>query len=149
MIKTLLSAVLVGTQVLSWIAAPVFVCLDADGSFCLDFGPQTCRCCRHEDQADGCHHEHGRHDTELDHSLATRVDPCGCVHVRISEPKSATLTRATRVPDAERSVVPPAAAGEVAAGCAVLATCPSAFLSRAVESPPGALAVLTTVVMRC
>ncbi len=106
MVNSLLSLILVATQVLSWNAAPLYLCLESDGTACLDFGPDTCGCC-HEDASmpnsaqDACHEhagcshaDHARPSGSATDSQAA-ASPCGCTHVQISDPQMAALGRVT------------------------------------------------------
>jgi hypothetical protein len=96
MVKLLVSLSLVMTQLYSWSAAPLFLCVSGNGSVCVDAGPEACDCC---DEADsdhcttvGCEHQHD-HDAELaaeehrcadtgTHSLSSG---CGCRHLQLSQ----------------------------------------------------------------
>jgi hypothetical protein len=152
MLKSLLSIVLLATQVLSWNAVPVYLCLGADGSICVDFGPASCGCCRLDLPATGgCESEHGRHD---DHARLkplglADVDPCGCTHVEISQHQQATLNRATEVQDAHRSVTTPAVSSDLAGACCQWATGQTALRARAPEAPSGSLGERSSIVLRC
>lgn len=59
MIRALATLALVFTQALPWVGGPLFVCIERDGTVCLDGGPQDCDC-RVADAADSvsCHDEH-------------------------------------------------------------------------------------------
>lgn len=107
MVNSLLSLILVATQVLSWNTAPLYLCLEADGSACLDFGPDTCGCCHEHastpetDSQAACrehsecnHAEHALPAGSTADSQAAST-PCGCTHVQISDPQTAALGRAT------------------------------------------------------
>ncbi len=107
MVNSLLSLILVATQVLSWNAAPLYLCLESDGTACLDFGPDTCGCC-HEvastpDATDShaCHAHAGCNHAEHPQPAGSATDsqaspsPCGCTHVQISDPQTAALGRVT------------------------------------------------------
>ena len=106
MVNSLLSLILVATQVLSWNAAPLYLCLESDGSVCFDFGPDMCGCC-HEDastQESGspaaCHEHacgHAEHARPADQAADSQSSssPCGCTHVQISDPQTASLGRVT------------------------------------------------------
>lgn len=152
MVKTLLSFVLVATQALSWNASPLYLCLSADGSICLDFGSANCGGCRHDAAdgascaADACPHD-GHHACTP--ATAADVDPCGCEHIQISEPQAATLARTAAAPDSPRWEVPPTAApADGARGCSLFAA-QSARASCPLDTPSPALVSLASVVMRC
>src|SRR5262245_6186215 len=104
MAKSLLSLVLVATQTISCGACPLYLCVGEDGSLCVDFGPDSCDCCQHvpgaslqeaRDQA-AAHGNSAVHNYGL---LGTRhsqdAEPCGCTHIQISAPQTATLERAS------------------------------------------------------
>lgn len=144
MVKSLLSLVLLSAQLLSWNASPRYLCLDPDGSICLDFGPASCGCCRPEAaKSDCCAAEHGQHD---DHGHA---DSCPCTHVQISEAQTATLNRATAAPDAHRLVTSLAVAADLSsAGCfptASQTTVPMVPL----DLPSAAICQRSSIVLRC
>lgn len=144
MVKALLCVALLATQVLSWNAAPLYVCLGPDGSFCVDFGPASCGCCRLDAANSDCcaaahadEHEHGD------------IDPCGCNHIQVSEPQSATLVRTTLVVDSQRFAGPQAAAINSADAGRVFATSWPTLSFRSIDLPSAALAELSSVVLRC
>jgi hypothetical protein len=155
MVKMLLSAVLVATQVLSWNASPLFLCMSADGSICVDFGPDGCACCQHDaveapctSHHDACHeHDHG----QLDDSAADESDPCGCDHIQISEPQAATLARAVAAPDSPHQVIPPAALLSLrTSGCCLSAIGGLAHVPLSGHDvPSAALVLLASVVIQC
>jgi hypothetical protein len=107
MVNSLLSLILVATQVLSWNAAPLFLCLESDGTACFDFGPDTCGCCHDVASTPGateslaCHEHAGCNHAEHAQPAGSTTDsqasgsPCGCTHVQISDPQTAALGRAT------------------------------------------------------
>jgi hypothetical protein len=107
MVNSLLSLILVATQVLSWNAAPLYLCLESDGSACFDFGPDTCGCCHEHastpetDTQAACHAHTGCNHAEQARTAESAADspasssPCGCTHVQISDPQTAALGRVT------------------------------------------------------
>jgi hypothetical protein len=155
MTKTLLSLLVVATQLLSWNASPLYFCLGDDGSMCIDFGPDTCGCCldKSEDACYGAHepcpadHKHDTHvaDHAADHGQS---NPCGCDHVQISEPQIAVRHRAVDI-DAH-DVLAAAVLAVDASACHVAAAdvqlTESAFRP---AIPRPALAELSSVVLRC
>ncbi|MEX0675446.1 MAG: hypothetical protein WD063_00125 [Pirellulales bacterium] len=150
MVKTLLSAVLVATQLVSWNASPLYLCLGADGSICVDFGPAGCGCCRNRPAEKGCCGS--QHEADVCGQLPLAVDnfdPCGCDHIQISEPQSAMLVRTTAAPDAQGWGIPLVAAlCTGASGCCISAT--SADAPRCpCDAHSTALVLLASVVMRC
>jgi hypothetical protein len=78
--RALLILFLMGAQLVSWNASPLFLCLDSDGTVCVDLGPDSCACCRH-------HHDvEAASNTTGIHSEPAGVDapPCDCTHVQIT-----------------------------------------------------------------
>ena len=153
MVKLLLSVVLVATQVVSWNASPLYLCMSADGSICLDFGPESCDCCRHDAAQSECSsghdpcHDHGQSDD----SAADESDPCGCGHIQISQPQAATLVRIVAAPDCSHRSIPPAALhSDWAPGCCLSAARASAHGPlRGRDSPSATLILLASVVIQC
>ena len=97
--KPLLALALVMTQLLSWSVPPVYLCLESDGSICIDSGPEHCDCCR----SDRCWHDHFsadgcctdgddcqsvEHDWGLDAGCRGDRAPCNCTHIQISQQQS-------------------------------------------------------------
>ncbi len=75
--RLLLITALLTAQLISWNASPLFLCFDSDGEVCIDLGPGSCSCCRHEyDAAD----DPGRPEQER------RIggSPCECTHLQIT-----------------------------------------------------------------
>ena len=112
MMQSLLSLVLVMTQLLSWSASPLYLCFDDDGSVCIDLGPDECGCCKHSPADDECVSVDGScedHDHSDSAKLATALEgsfgasPCDCTHIQISQ--SPMLVRSSTSPDAQRLVV--------------------------------------------
>jgi hypothetical protein len=158
MVKTLLSLLLVVTQVVPWTASPLFLCVGSDGSVCLDGGPAACACCRdreHEEDAccagsaDNARHEH-RLPAQSDDRCAASIsdDDCDCAHVLLS--RDARVIRRMRVDDDALNVTSvlatftTAIAAEVSAP--TLATTPG-MMCRDVLSLP--LSERAPVVLRC
>ncbi len=149
MVQTLIALMLVATQVLSWNAASVYLCVDADGTACFDFGPATCGCC-HGEAAEDEHAGHACHGH--DHALAegdssAPDDDCGCTHIQISVPHSATLVRATATPDDQQLALPLAILADTAVGTFSLDA--GAGLYRLPAILPNALVERTSIVLRC
>lgn len=115
MAKRLLIMALVAVQCASWSGASLFLCLGADGSVCIDRGPESCTSC-HEEEAghaccdlhDACCEEHA-HDASALNVPLLAGDPCDCTHVQISQTQAPTvvagqatksgLERAALIPD--------------------------------------------------
>jgi hypothetical protein len=170
MIHTLVSLMLVLAQVFSWSAAPLYLCLEADGSTCLDLGPLLCECCRSEEPAQAVHdqacaehgcQEHGCQEHSCpEHELRTPAEqasaatsfldgaPCGCTHRQISAAQAATVGRASSSVDTSHSH---AALAIIACpqldGARFTATSLSALYSLA--APTAALVERAGIVMRC
>jgi hypothetical protein len=83
--RALLILFLMGAQLVSWNASPLFLCLDSDGAVCVDLGPASCACCRHHHDAESSRHATGECPTR-GHSEPVRIDapPCDCTHVQIT-----------------------------------------------------------------
>jgi hypothetical protein len=150
MIRILLSTVMVAAQLVSWNAWPRYLCRSDDGSICVDLGPVTCVCCRHDepdaapsdDHAACAHHDDGQAPGEA--SFA----PCGCTHVQLSEAQTATLIRPLTAPDAHRLALPAAFAAQGGHSCLAAAIGPAPH-ARPPDTPGQALATLACVVLRC
>jgi hypothetical protein len=80
MTKPLLALSLMLMQLLPVGAAPLYLCLDGDGSVCIDFGPASCGC---------CHDEHHKSATETNVAIGGHAGaehaPCDCAHIQISK----------------------------------------------------------------
>jgi hypothetical protein len=75
--RVLLIIALLTAQLVSWSASPLFLCFDSDGEVCIDLGPGSCSCCRHEHEpAD----DQGRPERRIGGS------PCDCTHLQITVP---------------------------------------------------------------
>ena len=144
MVKSLLALVLLSSQLLSWNASPLFVCLGPDGSICLDFGPASCGCCRPQTaDADCCASEHAQHD---DHG---QDDSCPCTHVQISDVQTATLNRAPAAPDAHRLVASLSVAGNLSSAGCIPTTSRTAVPIVPLDLPSAALCQRSSIVLRC
>jgi hypothetical protein len=151
MVKMLLSVVLVATQVLSWNVSPLYLCLSADGSLCVDFGPIGCHCRQHDAAQSKCPGENDLCHGQLADWAADASNPCGCDHIQISQPQAATLVRAVAAPDSPHHVIPPAALlGDLPSGCCLLATGSLANVPLSGrDAPSAALVLLASVVIQC
>jgi hypothetical protein len=156
--KSLLSLLLVVTQVVPWTASPLFLCLGSDGSVCLDAGPAACTCCRDcEHDEDACcgggagneRHEHGPARVPDDHrGVWVADDDCDCAHVLLLQ--DARVVRRMRVDDDAQSVVPLLAPFVSAVGAEVPASTLASFLGpkcRDASSLP--LSERSLFVLRC
>jgi hypothetical protein len=117
MSRWLLTAVLLATQLSSWTAAPLYVCLASDGSVGMHLGAGDCGCDHDDSFTDHsecqCRHHHGHHHEAAiahhheHHSLAPSLhavvsNSCGCMHIQISQPQGPTIvTKSTVAPDSD------------------------------------------------
>lgn len=107
MAKSLLSLLLMLTQLLSWSMSSVYLCVDSHGAVCLDGGAESCDCCQHECHQDHdglcshdvCHeqHEHGVPAGSSDSPAGwTPADAdCDCSHIQIVSQQQPTSVQAT------------------------------------------------------
>jgi hypothetical protein len=102
--KPLISLALVAAQMLTWATGSLYACVSADGSACVDRGPQFCECC-HGPQAEWAPHEavhpkscvdHGCHAAEMEFVHAWSAAPCGCQHQSMGEAAKA-VTRGVKI----------------------------------------------------
>ncbi len=97
MAKRLLIMALVAVQCASWSGASLFLCLGADGSVCIDGGPESCTSCHEEDAGHACCDCHSacQHDDHDDscvpHGLQLASDPCDCTHVQIAQSQAPSV----------------------------------------------------------
>jgi len=110
-------------QIISWNAFPLFLCMDCDGSLCIDLGPGSCACCRHghhwtEDlssilSANGSEHSRS-HDSCDRHQPPVTIEatPCDCTHLQIT----VAWTAVTVSPEANRFIVLPSLTALVGEG---------------------------------
>ncbi len=152
MVHSLLSLMLVATQVLSGNSAPLYLCLEADGSICVDFGPDTCGCCHGDLAADDCadhelcdHHPAAPLTAHAEHRAS---EDCPCRHEQISEPQTATVQRSVSVPLDQHLLAPLAIVPAVFETCTA-ATCDEILFSRRVDGASCALAERASVMLRC
>jgi len=75
--RVLLIIALLAAQLISWSASPLFLCFDSDGEVCIDLGPGSCNCCRHE-------HEPVNDQGRPEHRIGG--SPCDCTHLQITVP---------------------------------------------------------------
>jgi len=89
-------------QVISWNASPLYLCLDGDGSLCIDQGPDSCGCERsndcHEHSGsirDACpNHQVARLDRSSDSQFAAvclERPHCDCTHIQLTVPWTAVI----------------------------------------------------------
>ena len=160
MTKSLLSLTLILTQLLSWSASPLYLCLDDDGSVCVDFGPDGCQCCQ-QPAADGhaCVAEHGTcKDHDHNNSERQRVDsenalaagPCDCTHIQILQTQTVTVVSSSVSRDVQRLAVCLATPSfNLVAHVAIPPIDEAAMLLRLMHSPAPSLTVSASAVMQC
>ena len=82
------------TQILSWSAMPVSLCISENGSVCVDLGQENCVCCR------DTNHEHGnqpaccgRCDASEPDDLpaVAQKDGCDCLHLPLMSQQDEAL----------------------------------------------------------
>ena len=108
MSRSLLASVLVLTQLLSSNASPLYLCIESDGSFCVDSGPENCDCCHsvcepienHFIDSDVCDsHPHG---SPLVIGFLANHGACDCTHIQISQVQGPVVISATSSPETGR-----------------------------------------------
>ena len=104
MARSLLALALVAAQIQSWSGASLYLCLRGDGGVCcIDAGPDSCDCCRHEDEHDECA-GHDKHPTPSSHDAERlAVMPCECTHVMLVQSQSPAIRRASPQADEPQS----------------------------------------------
>lgn len=112
--RALLILFLMGAQLVSWNASPLFLCLDSDGAVCVDLGPASCACCRHHHDAQTAWNG-GEDGTTSGQRRPGCIDApsCDCTHVQIT----VAWTAVTVSSQASRSVDRPAVSA-ILADCA-------------------------------
>jgi hypothetical protein len=97
MLQSILSLMLAAVQVLAWNAAPVYLCLEADGSACVDRGPAFCDCCESGESSHNCGKANCGDDHEHDglagNERSLGEGPCGCEHEQISDAQVAVKSQ--------------------------------------------------------
>jgi hypothetical protein len=160
MANLLLSLVLVVTQLLSWSATPMYLCLCGSGSLCIDAGPDDCDCCEVNEVATAIHspgqlhHDHdalacGDSHTAAGESATWLAAPCDCRHVELAGPGTLALARSGDRADAQHLAAVPADAHATVCIAPVLAALTA---GRLFDQRPPALAlagILRSVVLRC
>jgi hypothetical protein len=161
MLRSFLSLLLATTHLLTCGAAPLYLCIDADGSMCIDAGPADCDCCgdavatAHDHEACGATcDEHEREAAVADAACReagpdslVSATPCDCEHLAISGSCAPAIVRAS---SAEACKFMPIAMAHPS-----LTTVPTATLGPSAdlfEQPSSTLflsMVLRSVVLRC
>jgi hypothetical protein len=85
MLRGSLIAVLLATQLLSWSAAPIFVCMANDGSIEVTLGEEHCACHSHHHGPVGVPHRHGPIVKADAHAT------CDCTHIQVSQQQNPTI----------------------------------------------------------
>ncbi len=96
MLQSILSLMLAAVQVLAWNAAPVYLCLEADGSACVDRGPAFCDCCQSGESSHVCgggECDAPGHDGLVTGEHSLNEGPCGCEHEQISDAQVAVKSQ--------------------------------------------------------
>lgn len=102
MAQRLLALVLAATQVTSWGAAPLYLCVGAEGSVTVDLGSDHCTSCRvAESQSTVCAsesaccpvHEHDADRPRAPHDRLTAFRTCDCTHFQIVSQQGPIVTR--------------------------------------------------------
>lgn len=144
------------TQLLSWSASPLYLCINGKGSVCVDFGPEDCGCCAAAVAMDDghamhdacCDHDHGNSAQRVGADAYAQSDPCDCTHIQISQPLCPTLISRSSAPDA-RLLALASMTFDLAVQPGML---PTENATACFGSPPlhsGSLPVLASAVMRC
>ncbi len=155
MAKSLLLTLLMLTQSLAGASSPLYLCIEGNGGFCVDYGPAACDCCRHDDE-----HGHASEGllaqgdcAELEHCIDLNLSDghdaaCDCVHVCLSNPLAAVVTARVALPDAAQGKMLPAAIGSNLGHLNVVILAMSPTLITHVAST-SALAQRASLVLRC
>jgi hypothetical protein len=125
MLKLVITVVLAATQVASWSALPLYLCIDKDGSVCIDLGSESCACCGASEsephllpRCDCCGGSGHDHDAVggCAGGGAEISDACGCLHFQIlhqqgpvvarGKAKGDNITRADRPTPPDYGVAP-------------------------------------------
>src|SRR5437868_3923442 len=88
MAKLSISLALVVAQVVTWATASLYTCISADGTACIDRGPEFCECCHDGLEGDSHHHsnlaqacdDHGAKADDCAVAASCSSAPCGCRH---------------------------------------------------------------------
>jgi hypothetical protein len=103
MARQFLSLLLAATQLASWGASPLYLCVARGGSVCIDRGCESCHCCHDlDDCASLClaacdrspadaHAEDEVHPA--DHDSPAVSDACGCTHYLIVQQQGPVVAR--------------------------------------------------------
>jgi hypothetical protein len=158
MAKSLLSLALMATQLFSWSASPLYLCLCGNGSICIDFGPDNCDCCKHSQVDDDCTvhhackvHEHGDSSERAGHDQnSVAGNPCDCTHIQISQRQISTVVSSSSSPDAERLIAfVDSITCDLSAHVGVPPTDEAGAFWLTQHTPPLLLSQSAPVVMRC
>lgn len=160
MTKALLSLTLILTQLLSWSASPLYLCLGDDGSICVDFGPEDCTCCKqptvagservaeHGTCKDHVHHNSEKQGLNSENSVAGA--PCDCTHIQILQTQTATVVFSSVSPDFQRlAVILATPSCNLVSHVGIPPIEEAAILLRLLHSPSSSLPVSASAVMRC
>lgn len=138
MLRSALIALLLCSQLAAPAMSGQFVCLADNGCICIDFGPQTCTCCRIVRKAEstcscGCH--------EAESEPGIEEGPGDCAHIAVGEYQTAVKVQTSI--DAAPVVLP------IQLAQVMLPSAACSLARRSTLSDDSAtLAVIATVVLR-
>lgn len=103
MATRLLLLLLVTTQLVSWSAAPLYLCVARCGSVCIDRGSENCGCNEKSHRqaqighplCDQCreHEEHGDNEPEIAGHVHSVFNDCDCTHIQILHRQGPVVVR--------------------------------------------------------
>ena len=146
MTKFLLILTLATSQLLSGSMGTLFLCVGEDGSVCLDRGEESCDCCQDTHDHDHCCSLEERTNSAI---LTTGAcDPCGCIHIQISQAQDRSVSKATSLTQTNRSLSVDLLPFKVLVGTSALE---NSVRTRFLHPPAATfeLAFLATTVLRC
>ena len=150
--KPLLALLLMMTQLLPWSGAPAYLCVESDGSICIDFGSASCDCCHSEcpTASDVANENNGwsfERLPELSAGASLDCADCDCIHIQISRPQTPIVSPATAAQSNRLVVAYASPAFLLNTDCS---TPDAAWLSRPLSSlVPLPQARRLSVVLRC
>ena len=167
MAKSLLTLVLMATQLLAGSPSALYLCLGDDGSVGIDFGPDNCGRCDHS-PGDDCaattavcpdaycqDHSHADHHGCSPSPLAVGDDAwcdagCDCIHIQISQPQCPTLSPAVDPSAAQRlALLVMPLPGELGSSLGVVTDDGLSLVSLLRHSLPIARSACAPTILRC
>src|SRR5262249_10014969 len=112
--RQLLALVLATTQFASWGAAPLYLCVGAEGSISIDQGHEHCTaCCPSDEEPTACDSHSGccpAHDNNADwqspaHDMPLASRSCDCLHVQIISQQGPIVVRPKGMGPVERLAI--------------------------------------------